>query len=182
MQKAIVEVFDGEPEDCGNLRSIVEGAKGWVVLTHGGVDALLWRDGWIEADRNRPDGQVECNGLRTAQDGVIPIKPTGGAKRGMSRKLQFFRDGEDTDLHTAGGFDRGVARQDEGGLTEVGLPGERLHLLRRESANIGEDGERVAFKSTFGEDIDVCKVEAARSLGFSGRGWWEGWMEQGRRI
>ena len=68
---------------------------------------------------------------------------------------------EDADLNAAFAFDLRGAGKNEGGLAEVGLAGEGLHLVGGEAAGIGEDGEGVAFERVFGEDIDLGEVVGA---------------------
>ena len=79
----------------------------------------------------------------------------------MAGEGNFFGGEEDADLHAAFAFDFGGARKDEGGFAEVGLAGDGLHLFGGEAAGVAEDGEGVAFKRSFGEDIDLGKVVGA---------------------
>jgi hypothetical protein len=79
----------------------------------------------------------------------------------MSREGDLFCGEEDANLHAAFLFDLGSAGENEGRLAEIGLAGERLHLTGGEAAGIGEDGEGVAFKRCFGEDIDLREVVCA---------------------
>jgi hypothetical protein len=78
-----------------------------------------------EGDGDGADAEVEGDLLRAAKDGVIEIEPACGAERGMAGELEFFAHGEDADVDAALAFDLGGAGQDEGGLAEIGLAGER---------------------------------------------------------
>ena len=79
----------------------------------------------------------------------------------MAGEFELFLHGEDADLDAALALDLRLAREDEGGLAEVGLAGEGLHLLGGEAAGVGEDGERVAGESALGEDVYLRVVEGA---------------------
>ena len=79
----------------------------------------------------------------------------------MAGEGNLFGGEEDADVDAALAFDLGCAREDEGGLVEVGLAREGLHLVGGEAAGIGEDSEGVAFKGIFGEDIDLGEVVGA---------------------
>jgi hypothetical protein len=67
--------------------------------------------------------------------------------------------------------------EDEGGLAEVGLAGEGLHLGGGEAARVGEDGEGVAFEGTLGEDVDLGVVEGCAAERCCGRRVWAFDME-----
>ena len=88
----------------------------------------------------------------------------------MAGETEFFFGGEDADLHAVFAFDVGRAREDEGGLGEVGLAGEGLHLGGGEASGIGEDGEHVASEWSFSEDVDLGVVEGAWGEGRAGDG------------
>ena len=92
---------------------------------------------------------------------MVPVEPACSAERGMAGEGDFFRGEEDADLDAAFAFDLRGAREDEGGLAEVGLAGEGLHLFGREAAGVGEDGEGVAFEGALGEDVDLGVVVGA---------------------
>ena len=86
--------------------------------------------------------------------GVIEVEPAGGAKCRMAGEFELLAHGEDAYVDAAFALDLGRAREDEGGLAEVGLAGDGLHLGGGEAASIGEDGEGVAFEGLLGEDVD----------------------------
>ena len=48
-----------------------------------------------------------------------------------------------------------LGRQNERRLGEVHLFGDELHLLRRQFAGLGEDGQLIAFEAAIGEDVEV---------------------------
>ena len=137
---------------CGDCGRRVDLAEGGIVLAHGAVDAeaVLLRG---EADRDGADAEIEGDGGGAAKDGVVEIEPARGAERGMAGELEFFAHGEDADVDAVLALDLGGAGQDEGGLAEVGLARDGLHLLGGEAARVGEDGERIAGEGLLGEDV-----------------------------
>ena len=62
----------------------------------------------------------------------------------MAGERHLRRAGEDAH---AGGVRRILGRQHEGGLAQVELVGEGLHLRVGEAARVGEHGERVAAEA-----------------------------------
>ncbi len=63
---------------------------------------------------------------------------------------------------------RGLGRrQDEGGLAQVELARERLHLGARQAGGVGEHGERVAAEAPVREHVEGGEVKAA---GHNGQG------------
>lgn len=145
--------------------------KAGIVLAHGGEDAGASLFGG-EGDGDGADAEVEGDLGRATLDGVVEVEPACGAEGGVAGELELFADGEDADVDAAGGFDLGRAGQDEGGLAEVGLAGDGLHLGGGEAAGVGDDGEGVAFEGAFGEDVDLSGVEGARGSGGCGRANW----------
>jgi hypothetical protein len=56
---------------------------------------------------------------------------------------------------------RVVGRQDEGGLAQVELARERLHVRIRQAGGVGQHGERVAAEAPAGEHVHGGEGEAA---------------------
>ena len=71
------------------------------------------------------------------------------------RKLDRRREDPDPDVGIVGG-----RREDENGLGEVRLAGDRLHVDLAQVAAVREDGDRVAGQRLVGEDVgdDVAKA------------------------
>ena len=76
----------------------------------------------------------------------------------MAGELELLTHGEDAHLDAALALHLRRAGQDEGGLAQIGLARQRLHLLGGEAARIGKDGQRIAFEWALGEDIHLGKV------------------------
>ena len=58
----------------------------------------------------------------------------------------------------------GIAGEDKGGLGQVHLARQRLHLRGAEAGSVGKDRKLVAFQWTLREDIDEGVVKHERSL------------------
>jgi hypothetical protein len=160
-----IEVVYGEIECGGDLCVVVNDAEGGVVLSHSAEDPMLAGVRRREADGDGANSEVEGDGRSAAQDGMVPVKPACGAEGWMTGKFELFLNCEDADVDAAFAFDLGLAGGDEGGLAEVSLAGEGLHLFGREAAGVGEDGEWISGESALGEDVDLGVVESSRWCG-----------------
>src|SRR5260370_29940101 len=171
--KSGVEILCGETESCSQrvaiLSAVANLVEDWIFLLHSAEDALFAVLRRRETDGDGADAEVEGDLLCAAQDRMVAVKPTCGAKGRVAGEGDLFGGEEDANLHAALALDLGSAREDEGRLAEVGFAGEGLHLGGREAAGIGEDSESIAFKGVLGEDIDLRDViNTVSRLGGSG--------------
>ena len=86
------------------LRSCIAPKTG-IVLPHRAEDAVLARLRRREADGDGTDVEIERDGLRAAQDWMVPVEPACGAERGMAGEVEFFLHGEDADVDAAFALD-----------------------------------------------------------------------------
>jgi hypothetical protein len=74
----------------------------------------------------------------------------------MARKRHLGAWCEDANLGRMG---RILWRKNERRFGKIEFGGNRLHLLRRQPASIGQDGEGIAAEAPIGEDIDGHEIE-----------------------
>jgi hypothetical protein len=75
----------------------------------------------------------------------------------MAGERQFAARGEDPNLRRV----RDVGgRQHEGGLRQIELGRDRLHLPGRQSLGVQDDGQRIADELRAGEHVDGLKLQA----------------------
>ena len=79
----------------------------------------------------------------------------------MSGERQLFVDGEDSHLVAFDALDGGIARQDEGGLAEIGLARQPLHLVVGQAARVGEDRKLIALQRSRGENVKLHESESS---------------------
>ena len=94
---------------------------------------------------------------RPAVTGAFPRQRKGGADIGMAGKRHLRPRREDAHLR---GMRRVLRRQHEGGLGEIELGGDRLHLDRRQSARVEHHGQRIAAERPVGEHVDGYEGQA----------------------
>jgi hypothetical protein len=98
----------------------------------------------------------------------------------VAGEVEFFLGGEDAEADAFGAFLFERATLDEGGFGEVEFAGDGLHLLGCEGGGIHDDGERIAFERSFGEDVydEIFKLHGIGSWRFrhstiiGQTGWW----------
>ena len=154
-----VEVGWCETEGARDSEGIVCLAECGIVLAHSAVDAegVFGRS---ELDGDGADGKIDGDCGSAAERGVVEVEPGGGAEGRMSGEAQLLLGGEDADLNAAFALDGWIARDDEGGLGEIGFASEGLHVLGGEAAAVMEDGEWVAGERLLGEDVEDGVAES----------------------
>ena len=111
----------------------------------------------LEAHGNFADFEIEHDFVGAR----LLLQVPGGAERGMSGEGQLLVDGKDPHLVTFGALGGGVARHDEGGLAEIGLARQLLHLVVAQAAGVGEDRKLVALQRPRGENVKLYESESA---------------------
>ena len=105
---------------------------------------------------------------RAAMALAFPRQNEGGADIGVSGKRHLGARREDADLRGMRGI---LRRQHEGGLGEVELGGDRLHLPGRQPIGVDDHGERIATELPVGEYVDGDECQShARSRREGSRG------------
>src|SRR5208337_3547897 len=84
---------------------------------------------------------------------ALPMQMECRAQRRVPGELQFLFDGENAYLDALLALRGGVARQNESGLREPGLAGQRLHLGIAQAASIVEDRQLISFQRLGSEDV-----------------------------
>src|SRR5215469_3554009 len=116
-------------------------------LAKGRFSILLFK-----LNRDLPYIQFERNLLCCA----LSAQREGRPQSWMSGKRQFLLYGEDSYPNPAVAFSFRIPRKDKRCLREVHLFGDPLHLLITESASIGENRKRIAFKWIRRKYIPLC--------------------------
>ena len=78
----------------------------------------------------------------------------------MSRKREFFLDGENPYSNSSLLLDRSVTRKNESCFSQVSLTCDGLAVLRRKAVCIMDYRQRIAGKWLCGEDINLRKGES----------------------
>jgi len=117
----------------------------------------------FEAHRQLAHFEIEHH-LRGA--GLLAQIPSRSQRR-MPREGQLLINRKDAHLVALARLDFRIARQDEGGLAQVGLTRQLLHFVVRQAAGISKNGELVALQRAAGEHVELNKGEGALSHGKS---------------
>ena len=94
---------------------------------------------------------------RPAVTRAFPRQREGGADIGMAGERHLRPRREDAHLR---GVRRVLRRQHEGGLGEIELAGDRLHLRRGQSAPVEHHGKRIAAERPVGEHVDGHEIQS----------------------
>jgi hypothetical protein len=109
-----------------------------------------------QAEQNEPGLLFENHRIRYRAP--LPFsflrQDISGADVGMAGERQFGARRENANLR---GVRRILRRQHEGGLGEVELAGDGLHLRAGQRRCVGNDGQRIAAEFAVGKDVDGDK-------------------------